>query len=106
MARYFGQKDRIAFAHIRNLKYVEPGKEFYEAAHLSIEGSLDLYQIVKALHDAGFDGYIRPDHGRMIWGEQGRAGYGLYDRALGAVYINGLWEAVSKGSEKRNGRRQ
>ena len=32
----------------------------------------------------------------MIWGEVGRPGYGLYDRALGATYINGLWEAVSK----------
>jgi len=34
----------------------------------------------------------------MIWGETGKPGYGLYDRALGAVYINGLWEAVDKFS--------
>ena len=34
----------------------------------------------------------------MIWDEQGRAGYGLYDRALGAVYLSGLWEALEKGS--------
>ena len=33
----------------------------------------------------------------MIWGETGRPGYGLYDRALGAVYINGLIEAINKG---------
>ena len=33
---------------------------------------------------------------RMIWDEQGRPGYGLYDRALGAAYLNGLWEAVEK----------
>ncbi len=32
----------------------------------------------------------------MIWGETGRPGYGLYDRALGATYINGLWEALEK----------
>jgi len=32
----------------------------------------------------------------MIWGETGRPGYGLYDRALGAVYLNGLWEAMEK----------
>ena len=31
--------------------------------------------------------------GRMIWGEVGKPGYGLYDRALGATYINGLFEA-------------
>jgi mannonate dehydratase len=30
----------------------------------------------------------------MIWGETGKPGYGLYDRALGAVYINGLWEGL------------
>ncbi|MBQ7215437.1 MAG: mannonate dehydratase, partial [Synergistaceae bacterium] len=26
-----------------------------------------------------------------------RPGYGLYDRALGAAYINGLWEAIERG---------
>ena len=55
--------------------------------------------IVKAYHDTGSTGYVRPDHGRMIWGETGKPGYGLYDRALGAVYINGLWEAVGKFAE-------
>ena len=32
----------------------------------------------------------------MIWGEKGRPGYGLYDRALGAVYISGIWETLEK----------
>ena len=58
-----------------------------------------MFGIVKALVDNGFDGYVRPDHGRMIWGETGRAGYGLYDRALGATYLNGLFEAVEKMSK-------
>lgn len=35
----------------------------------------------------------------MIWGETGRPGYGLYDRALGATYVSGLYEAVIKGSK-------
>ena len=55
-----------------------------------------MYKIVKALYEDGFDGYVRPDHGRMIWGETGRPGYGLYDRALGAMYLQGLIEAVEK----------
>ena len=55
-----------------------------------------MYEIMKALYDTGFDGYIRPDHGRDIWGEEGRPGYGLYDRALGITYLNGLWEAITK----------
>lgn len=88
--------ERIHFVHARNVK-ITGERCFEEAPHLSRAGSLNLYEILKALHDAGFDGYIRPDHGRMIWGETGRPGYGLYDRALGAAYINGLWEAISAG---------
>lgn len=87
---------RVHFAHLRNIKIDAPG-DFHETAHLSCCGSLDLYEIMKALHDIHFTGYIRPDHGRMIWGEDGRPGYGLFDRALGIAYLNGLWEAIGKG---------
>lgn len=44
---------------------------------------------------------MRPDHGRMIWGETGKPGYGLYDRALGAVYLMGIWETLEKEWKKR-----
>ena len=91
LVREFGGEGHIHFAHVRNIKFTGPGR-FEEAAHLSGDGSLDLYEIMKAYYDVGFEGYIRPDHGRMIWDEKGRAGYGLYDRALGASYLNGLWE--------------
>ncbi len=91
--------DRIPFAHIRNIKHHSP-QDFDEAAHLSSCGDLDMFEIVRAFYESGFDGYIRPDHGRMIWGEQARPGYGLYDRALGATYLEGLWEAIDK-MEKR-----
>ena len=87
--------DRIHFAHIRNIK-ITGEKCFEEAAHKTECGSLDIFGIVKAYVDEGFDGYVRPDHGRMIWGETGKPGYGLYDRALGAVYLNGLFEACEK----------
>lgn len=88
-------KGRIPFAHVRNLAHHSPGK-FDEAAHLSSDGSFDLYEIMKALYDIGFDGVLRPDHGRAIWGEKSMPGYGLYDRALGVAYLNGLWEAIEK----------
>ena len=86
---------RIAFMHIRNVKVMDDGS-FEECGHLSANGSLDVAAIVKALVRNGFDGYVRPDHGRMIWGETGKPGYGLYDRALGAAYLNGLFEAYEK----------
>ena len=95
-------KGRIHFAHVRNLKYNGPG-DFEEAAHLSSDGSMDMFAIMKALYDIGFDGPIRPDHGRAIWGEVSMPGYGLYDRAIGANYLNGLWESIDKMSaEKKN----
>ncbi len=93
-------KGRIHFAHVRNLKFNSP-TDFEEAAHLSSDGSFDMYEIMKALYDIGFNGPIRPDHGRMIWDETAMPGYGLYDRALGAAYLNGLWEAIEKSSDRR-----
>ena len=93
-------KGRIHFAHVRNLQHFAPGL-FEEAAHLSADGTFDMYEIVKALYDIGFDGPIRPDHGRTLWGEVCMPGYGLYDRAMGACYINGLWEAIEKSSTRK-----
>ncbi len=95
LVRHFGSIGRIHFAHVRNLKFTAE-KTFHESSHLSADGSFDMFEIMKAYHDIGFEGYIRPDHGRMIWGEKARPGYGLYDRALGVTYLNGLWEAIEK----------
>ena len=91
-------KGRIPFAHVRNLKYNYEG-DFEEAAHLSSDGSMDMHQIMKALYETGFDGIIRPDHGRMVWNEKAMPGYGLYDRAMGACYLQGLWEAIVKENQ-------
>ncbi len=93
--RHFGEKNRIAALHVRNVKHLGY-HHFREAAHLSSAGDLDMYAVMKAIFDTCPDAYVRPDHGRMIWDEKGRPGYGLYDRALGAAYLNGLWEAIQK----------
>ena len=87
---------RSYFVHLRQITH-SGALDFCESGHLTSMGSLDMYGIVKALVEAGFDGYVRPDHGRNIWGEDGKPGYGLYDRALGATYLYGLFEAVEKG---------
>jgi len=96
MAAKYAKMGRIHFAHLRNI-LITGERCFEESGHLSANGSLDMDAIVKALKFNGFKGYIRPDHGRMIWGETGKPGYGLFDRALGAAYINGLWEASKEG---------
>jgi len=96
MVRRIGAAGRIHFAHCRNV-VVTGARRFHETAHPSACGGVDMFAVVRALHEVGFNGPMRPDHGRMIWGETGRPGYGLYDRALGITYLQGLWEAIERG---------
>ncbi|HIW33638.1 MAG TPA: mannonate dehydratase [Candidatus Paenibacillus intestinavium] len=96
MIHEFG--DRIAFAHIRNVRVAENG-DFIETSHRTQDGTVDIAGIVKAYYDIGYTGYARPDHGRHIWGEQCRPGYGLYDRGLGIMHLWGLWDAYHYASK-------
>ncbi|MDN4602224.1 mannonate dehydratase [Paenibacillus sp. F6_3S_P_1C] len=91
-------KDRIPFAHIRNVKIYDNG-DFIETSHRSQDGNVDIAGVVEAYHDTGFEGYARPDHGRHLWGEQCRPGYGLYDRALGIMYLWGVWDSLQRRSK-------
>lgn len=92
---YFLKKDRVNFVHLRNIKRLK-NASFCETAHPTAYGSIDMFASMALLSKADYTGAVRPDHGRMIWGEEGRPGYGLYDRALGAVYLWGLWEACQR----------
>jgi len=90
--------DRIAFAHIRNVSHDEKGN-FSEASHRDRDGDTGILEILRAYHDCDYRGYIRPDHGRHLWGEGPgtvRPGYGLYDRAMGIMYMQGVWDALDK----------
>lgn len=87
------------FAHVRNIKIFENG-DFVETSHLTEDGSIDIKGVVKVLAEKAYDGYVRPDHGRHIWDEKCRPGYGLYDRALGVMYLSGLWDAYCHIKER------
>ena len=93
IARKLSERGKIHFAHCRNIK-MTAAQSFHESPHPSEFGDVNMLEVLRALKQNDFDGCIRPDHGRMIWGEEGVPGYGLYDRALGATYLQGLWEAV------------
>ena len=100
MAAKYASQGRVHFLHLRNVLYTDDKDSFCEVGHLTKAGSLNMAAIVRALVENGFDGYVRPDHGRNIWDENGKPGYGLYDRALGAAYINGLFEATEFSKTK------
>jgi len=95
IARTIGGRGRIHFAHCRNVA-ITGERKFHEAPHPSRFGDVPMRDVLSALVDVGFTGPMRPDHGRMIWGEHGRPGYGLHDRALGAMYLQGLWEGLER----------
>jgi mannonate dehydratase len=97
IARNIGGRGRIHFAHCRNVA-ITGERQFHEAPHPSRFGNVPMREVLAALRDVGFTGPMRPDHGRMIWGEEGRPGYGLHDRALGATYLQGLWEGLAHTS--------
>ena len=86
--------ERIAFVHARNVKRTAP-HSFLEVAHPTQCGDVDMKGVMRALLEVGFTGPIRSDHGRMIWDENGRPAYGLFDRALGMTYLLGLLEGLS-----------
>ena len=100
--RQIGHRGRLHFMHCRNVLRTG-NREFHETPHPTRFGSVDMLEVMRALRDIGFRGPMRPDHGRMIWGELGRPGYGLYDRALGSMYLQGLWEAVSRSVPDASG---
>ena len=69
-------------------------------------GETGIIEVMRAYHDCGFEGYIRPDHGRQLW-EEGpgncRPGYGKYDRALGIQYMLGIWDLLDRLDEEKKG---
>jgi len=90
--------DRIAFGHVRNVRHY-PNGDFSEVSHRDCDGHSGILDIMTAYHECGFTGVIRPDHGRHIWGEQCRPGYGLYDRALGIMYMWGIWDSLERNKK-------
>ncbi len=95
MVRRFA--DRIHFVHARNVRRTGE-RDFHEVNHTRGAGHVDLTEVMRALVEAGFEGPIRPDHGRHIWGEKAIVGYGLHDRALGIMYLQGIHDALRRSS--------
>ena len=74
-------KDSIAWLHLRTVKTTGE-KCFHEADHADPGANLDLLEVVRTLHDCGWDGIYRSDHGLDLLHESdsGTHGYPAIDR--------------------------
>ncbi len=87
--------ERIAFVHARNVRRTGE-RDFHEVAHHPSAGDVDLVAVLEPLVAAGVDVPLRPDHGRMLWGERAIPGYGLYDRSIGLGFVQGATTALER----------
>ena len=83
MINDFGGRDKIYEIHFRNV--TAPLPHFEET--FPDEGYMDMYQVMKSLRQAHFNGIVMPDHVPLVEGDQGmrRAGTAYciaYMRAL------------------------
>ncbi|UCC54449.1 MAG: mannonate dehydratase, partial [Anaerolineaceae bacterium] len=54
----YSQQDKIAYVHFRNIIGKVPD---YDEVFVD-EGDVDMYRVLRILHDNGFDGVLIPDH--------------------------------------------
>ena len=95
--REFGTAGRIAFVHFRDVRGTV--ESFFETFH--DEGKTDLAACMRAYHEVGFTGPLRPDHVPTLAGEDNsRPGYADLGRLFAVGYIKGLRE-MAYGREKR-----
>ena len=82
---------KIPFVHFRDVKGTV--EDFQETFHDA--GQTDLPECVRAYHDIGFEGAMRPDHVPTLAGEPNdRPGYEYLGRLFAIGYIRGLEQAA------------
>lgn len=91
-------KNRVRFVHIRDV--VGHPKDFRETFHDN--GPTNMYAMMKAYKEIGFDGPIRSDHVPTMAGESNEhVGYEMRGNLFGIGYIKGLLDAVEAETTAR-----
>ncbi len=92
--RHFAGQKKLFFAHFRNVR--GPVTDFVEVFH-DEPGNADMYEAMKAYHESGFDGPMRPDHLPVLEGAAGNPmAEHMWGRLLAIGYMKGLIEGVRK----------
>ena len=84
-------KDHIHYVHFRDVQGTVP--KFEETFHDN--GKTNMFAAMRAYHEIGFVGPMRPDHVPILDGEEPPiAGYSMLGRLFAAGYMRGLMDAI------------
>jgi mannonate dehydratase len=84
----------IQYVHCRDVEGT--ADSFTETFHDN--GPTDMVEAMRAYHEVGFRGPLRPDHVPMFVGEEGEPGYTMLGRLFAYGYLRGLMQAAAKAS--------
>jgi mannonate dehydratase len=88
----FGKQKKLFFVHLRDIKGNR--EKFYETFHDN--GPTPMPEMLKAYHQIGFDGPIRPDHTpNMVGDDTENPGYEMQGRLFAVGYMKGIMEALN-----------
>ena len=95
--RYFGRRNKLFFAHFRDIRGAVPA--FEETFH--DEGKTDMVDAMRAYHEVGYDGPVRPDHAPTMEGEDNaNPGYMVRGQIFAVGYMTGLIASVKAERER------
>jgi mannonate dehydratase len=91
LIRHFGHRGKIHFVHLRDVRGTPD--DFHETWHDL--GPTDLLACLRAYHELGYTGVLRPDHVPTLAGESNASpGYATLGRLYAVGYIRGLMESI------------
>lgn len=85
--RTFGERDQIVFIHFRDVEGVVP--KFNET--FVDEGNFDTSEVVRTLHEIGYQGVVIPDHVPLMEGDDD---WRHRSRGFTVGYLRGTIDAV------------
>ena len=101
LIRRWGAQGKIFFVRFRDV--AGDASRFIEVFH--DEGPTDMLECMRAYHETGFDGPMRPDHVPALAGESNESyGYATLGRLFAVGYITGLRDATYGRPPTRYGR--
>jgi mannonate dehydratase len=91
LVREWGKQKKIFFVHFRDIAGTRD--HFRETFH--DEGQTDMVKMLKAYHDIGFNGPIRPDHAPTLDEETNdRPGYAIQGKIFAIGYMKGVMQGL------------